>query len=49
MRQTLDTILGGAKGASNDWRMWDGTAMGYEGFLSDNYYTLLALSLRNGP
>lgn len=33
----------GAKGRSNDWRMWDGTPMGYEGFLSDNYYTLLAV------
>ncbi len=32
-----------AKGHSNDWRMWDGTPMGYEGFLTDNYYTLLAV------
>jgi hypothetical protein len=32
-----------AKGFSNDWRMWDGTAKGYEGFLVDNYYTLLAV------
>ena len=32
-----------AKGHSNDWRMWDGTAKGYEGFLSDNYYTMLAV------
>lgn len=32
-----------AKGHSNDWRMWDGTAKGYEGFLTDNYYTLLAV------
>jgi hypothetical protein len=36
----------GAKGRSNDWRMWDGTPMGYEGFLVDNYYTLLAVPLR---
>jgi hypothetical protein len=36
----------GAKGRSNDWRMWDGTPMGYEGFLTDNYYTLLAVPLR---
>jgi hypothetical protein len=35
-----------AKGRSNDWRRWDGTAMGYEGFLVDNYYTLLAVALR---
>lgn len=33
----------GANGRSNDWRMWDGTPMGYEGFLSDNYYALLAV------
>lgn len=32
-----------AKGHSNDWRMWDGTAKGYEGFLTDNYYTMLAV------
>jgi hypothetical protein len=36
----------GPNGKSNDWRMWDGTPMGYEGFLSDNYYTLLAVPLR---
>ena len=36
----------GDKGRSNDWRRWDGTPMGYEGFLSDNYYTLLAVPLR---
>jgi Bacterial alpha-L-rhamnosidase 6 hairpin glycosidase domain len=35
-----------AKGRSNDWRRWDGTAMGYEGFLTDNYYTMLAVPLR---
>jgi len=23
--------------------MWDGTAKGYEGFLTDNYYTMLAV------
>jgi len=37
----------GAKDRSNDWRMWDGTPMGYEGFLTDNYYTLLAVPLRS--
>jgi len=36
----------GANGKSNDWRMWDGTPMGYEGFLTDNYYALLAVPLR---
>jgi len=35
-----------AKGRSNDWRRWDGTAMGYEGYLTDNYYALLAVPLR---
>ena len=35
-----------AKGHSPDWRRWDGTAMGYEGFLTDNYYALLAVPLR---
>jgi Bacterial alpha-L-rhamnosidase 6 hairpin glycosidase domain len=36
----------GANGRSNDWRRWDGTPKGYEGFLSDNYYALLAVPLR---
>jgi len=31
---------------SNDWRKWDGTPTGYEGFLVDNYYTLLAVPER---
>lgn len=35
-----------AKGNSNDWRRWDGTAMGYEGLLTDNYYALMAVPLR---
>ena len=35
-----------AKGRSNDWRRWDGTPMGYEGLLTDNYYALLAVPLR---
>lgn len=34
------------KGRSNDWRRWDGTPMGYEGYLTDNYYALLAVSVR---
>jgi hypothetical protein len=35
-----------AKGRSNDWRRWDGTAMGYEGYLTDDYYTMLAVPVR---
>lgn len=33
----------GADQRTNDWRKWDGTAEGYEGFLVDNYYALLAV------
>ncbi len=33
----------GPNGMSKDWRTWDGTCWGYEGFLVDNYYTLLAV------
>ena len=29
---------GGANGMSNDWKTWDGTPWGLEGFLTDNYY-----------
>jgi len=36
----------GPDGKSNDWRRWDGTPDGYEGFLVDNYYALLALVTR---
>jgi len=36
----------GESGRSNDFRRWDGTPMGYEGFLTDNYYALLAVPLR---
>jgi hypothetical protein len=36
----------GANGRSFDWRRWDGTATGYEGYLTDNYYALLAVPLR---
>lgn len=36
----------GPNGRSYDWKRWDGTPMGYEGFLCDNYYTLLAVPLR---
>jgi hypothetical protein len=35
-----------AKGRSYDWRRWDGTPMGYEGLLTDNYYAILAVPLR---
>jgi hypothetical protein len=33
----------GADQRTNDWRKWDGTPEGYEGFLVDNYYALLAV------
>lgn len=36
----------GADGMSNDWRRWDGTPKGYEGLLTDDYYALLAVPLR---
>lgn len=36
----------GPTGMSNDWRKWDGTPMGYEGYLTDNYYAMLAVPLR---
>lgn len=36
----------GADQRTNDWRKWDGTAEGYEGFLVDNYYALLAVPER---
>jgi hypothetical protein len=36
----------GANQRTNDWRKWDGTAEGYEGFLVDNYYALLAVPER---
>lgn len=36
----------GAGGFSNDWRRWDGTPKGYEGYLCDNYYAMLAVPLR---
>lgn len=28
---------------SKDWKTWDGNCHGYEGFLTDNYYALLAV------
>jgi hypothetical protein len=30
-------------GMTNDWKDWKGGAHGYEGFLVDNYYALLAV------
>jgi hypothetical protein len=36
----------GSNRLTNDWRKWDGTAEGYEGFLTDNYYALLAVPQR---
>jgi hypothetical protein len=38
----------GPNGMSNDWKAWDGTPWGYEGFLVDGYYTLLAVLVREG-
>ena len=32
-----------ANGLSYDWKAWDGAPWGYEGFLVDNYYALLAV------
>ncbi|MCG3146812.1 MAG: hypothetical protein PCFJNLEI_00246 [Verrucomicrobiae bacterium] len=37
---------GGTNGMTNDWKTWDGTPWGYEGFLVDNYYALLAVLRR---
>ncbi len=39
----------GPDGRSYDWKSWDGAPWGYEGFLSDNYYALLAVLAREGP
>ena len=36
----------GPNGMSNDWRAWNGAPWGYEGFLVDNYYALLAVLVR---
>jgi hypothetical protein len=33
---------------SKDWKSWDGAAFGYEGYLVDNYYTLLSVLAREG-
>jgi Bacterial alpha-L-rhamnosidase 6 hairpin glycosidase domain len=33
----------GANKKSKDWRTWTGESHGYEGFLNDNYYALLAV------
>ena len=33
-------------GMTYDWKAWDGTPWGYEGFLVDNYYVLLAALAR---
>ncbi len=36
----------GPDGRSTDWRRWDGTPKGYEGFLADNYLAVLAALAR---
>lgn len=33
----------GDNGMSKDWKTWNGQCHGYEGFLNDNYYALLAV------
>jgi hypothetical protein len=38
----------GPTGMTNDWKTWDGVPWGYEGFLTDNYYALLAVLVREG-
>jgi hypothetical protein len=38
----------GPSGMSYDWKTWDGVPWGYEGFLTDNYYALLAVLAREG-
>jgi hypothetical protein len=38
----------GPNGMTYDWKAWDGAPWGYEGFLSDNYYALLAVLAREG-
>lgn len=35
-----------ADGKSTDWRRWDGTPTGYEGYLTDDYYAMLAVPVR---
>jgi hypothetical protein len=39
----------GPNGMTYDWKAWDGTPHGYEGFLVDNYMTLLAMLKRQRP
>jgi len=38
----------GPNGMTYDWKAWDGAPWGYEGFLSDNYYAMLAVLARQG-
>lgn len=37
----------GRNSRTNDWKAWDGTPYGYEGFLVDNYMALLAVLVRS--
>lgn len=39
----------GASGMTNDWKDWNGQAWGYEGFLADNYLTLLGVLAQSRP
>jgi hypothetical protein len=34
------------QGYAADWKRWDGTFKGYEGYLTDDYYAMLAVPLR---
>jgi hypothetical protein len=36
----------GPNGMTYDWKAWDGTPHGYEGFLADNYWTMRAVIAR---
>ena len=36
----------GPNGLTYDWKAWDGTPHGYEGFLSDNFMVLAAVMHR---
>ena len=36
-----------ATNRSKNWKSWDGAAFGYEGYLADNYYALLAVVARD--
>jgi len=45
--ESLPSIDGTGR-MTNDWKTWNGMPCGYEGFLVDGYYTLLAVLAREG-